>query len=216
MSRSHVRQQLIDHLVSHGPVEDPSGRATAKLRDSFAYTGSEQGFAQLITAMDRSGDLTRAVKGTRTYRIAAVADRSEPAEESSGVQDAAETPTMDYENVAAALLVRVVQTITAGSVPREDEGSWARRRIERLERRNDELERDLSRAKAESKAIADERDDLRRQLEHSESNLEVLADRLASRKPREGSVLNRLGNDERDLLNQLRGSASKTRPERAS
>jgi uncharacterized coiled-coil protein SlyX len=215
MSRSHVRQQIVDYLVAHGPVDDPSGRATAKLREAFEYEGSEQGFTQLIAAMDRSGELTRTVKGKRTYRIEAVAPPSRSIEESVGVEDSLDT-ALDYDDLAAALLVRAVQTITAGSGQREDEGSWARRRIERLERRIGELEREVSRGKAESKAIADERDDLRRQLEHSEANLALLTDRLASRKPQKGHVLNRLGTDERVLLNQLRGSAARTRPDRAS
>jgi chromosome segregation ATPase len=123
---------------------------------------------------------------------------------------------LDYDDLAAALLVRVVQTITAGSGQRGEEGAWGRRRIERLERRIGELERELSRAKADSKGIAEERDDLRRQVEHGEGNLAVLTDRLASQKPPQGQVLSRLGTDEQVLLNQLRGSASRRRPDRAS
>lgn len=216
MSHSPARQQIVDYLVLHGPIDDPSGRATARLREAFDYEGSEQGFTQLVAAMDRSGELTRTVKGKRTYRIAAVASTSEPSEEGVGPEEASGAPVMEYDDLAAALLVRVLQTITAGNDQKEDEGSWARRRIERLERRIGELERDLSRAKAESKVIADERDDLRRQLEHSEGNLAVLTDRLASQRPQKGHVLNRLGNDERALLHQLRGNTSRTRPGRVS
>ena len=213
-SQSRVRRLVIDYLALHGPLEDPTGRATAKLREALGHEGSEQGFTQLIAAMDHSGDLTRTVKGKRTYRIAAVAAPSPSTAEHIG-EDSSDRPEMDYDEIAAALLTRVVRTITAGNGQREDEGSWARRRIERLERRNSELERDLSRAKAESEAIADERDGLKRQLEHSEANLEVLTDRLGSRKPREAHVSNRLGTDERALLHQLRSGASTVRPERA-
>ena len=216
MSRSHVRQQLVDYLVAHGPIDDPSGRATSKLRERFGYEGSEQGFTQLIATMDRSGELTRVVKGKRTYRIASDAETSQSNQSSGehvGTENAMEPSVLDYDDLAASLLVRVVRTITAGN-GQGDEGAWARRRIERLERRIGELERDLSRAKAESRGIADERDDLRRQLEHSEGNLAVLTDRLASRKPTQ--ILNRLGTDEQVLLNQLRGSASRRLPDRAS
>ena len=216
MSRSHVRQQLVDYLVAHGPIDDPSGRATSKLRERFGYEGSEQGFTQLIATMDRSGELTRVVKGKRTYRIASDAEPSQSSQSSDehvGTENATDPSVLDYDDLAASLLVRVVRTITAGN-GQGDEGAWARRRIERLERRIGELERDLSRAKAESRGIADERDDLRRQLEHSEGNLAVLTDRLASRKPTQ--ILNRLGTDEQVLLNQLRGSASRRLPDRAS
>lgn len=213
MSRSHVRQQIVDYLVEHGPIDDPSGRATSRLRSAFGYEGSEQGFTQLIATMERSGELTRVVKGKRTYRIAADADSSQSSREHDGTDDATDPSATDYDDLAAALLVRVVKTITAGN-GQGDEGAWARRRIERLERRIGELERELSRAKADSRGIADERDDLRRQLEHSEGNLAVLTDRLASRKP--AQIVNRLGTDEQVLLNQLRGSASRRRPERAS
>jgi septal ring factor EnvC (AmiA/AmiB activator) len=214
MLRSHVRQQIVEYLFAHGPIDDPSGRATTKLREAFGYEGSEQGFTQLIATMDRSRELTRVVKGKRTYRIAAVTAPSQTSDERVGTEDASDPSVLDYDELAAALLVRVVETITAGSGQREEEGAWARRRIERLERRIGELERELSRAKAESRGIADERDDLRRQLEHSEGNLAVLTDRLASRKPTQ--ILNRLGTDEQVLLNQLRGSASRRRPDRAS
>jgi hypothetical protein len=44
----------------------------------------------------------------------------------------------------------------------------------------------------------------------------VLTDRLASQRPQKGHVLNRLGNDERALLHQLRGNTSRTRPGRVS
>jgi hypothetical protein len=213
MSRSHVRQQIVDYLVAHGPIDDPSGRATSRFRRAFGYEGSEQGFTQLIATMERSGELTRVVKGKRTYRIAAVAQSSQSSHEHGGTEEASDPSVLDYDDLAAALLVRVVQTITAGN-GQGDEGAWARRRIERLERRIGELERELSRAKAESREIADEREDLRRQLEHSEGNLAVLTDRLAGRQP--AQISNRLGTDEQVLLNQLRGSASRRRPERAS
>jgi chromosome segregation ATPase len=200
------------------------------------------GFTQLISTMDRAGELTREVKGKRTYRIAAVADAprlrassgaksdaaaaSSAAAKSAGAKsaaaksnfaqsDAAESMEMDYDQVASALLVQVVQTLTKGSTGREGEGSWARRRIERLERQVNELERDLSQAKAESKSVAEERDELRLQLEHSEGNLALLTDRLSTGKVREGHVSKRLGPDERALLHQLRSSSVSGRAGRA-
>jgi chromosome segregation ATPase len=166
--------------------------------------------------MERAGELTREVRGKRTYRITAVADAPTLGDGNLEKSDAADPAEMDYDQVASALLVQVVQTLTQGGREKESDGSWARRRIERLERRVDELERDLTQAKAESKNISDERDELRLQLEHSEGNLALLTDRLSTGKVREGHVSKLLGPDERALLHQLRSSALSQSPGRAS
>lgn len=217
MSHSHTRQQVAHYLTQNGPLDDPSGRATAKLREALGYEGSEASFTQLIANMDRAGQVTREVKGKRTYRIAVepgagVATRSESGTTSVDTGDA----TMDYDQLASALLVQVVQSVTKGNQTKERDGSWARRRIERLERRIDELERELSVARAESKTLAAERDQLAVQLEHSEGNLALLAERLPSGKAREGQLSKLLHSDERALLHQLRSSTVKERPHRAS
>lgn len=217
MSRSHTRQQVAQYLAQHGPLEDPTGRATAKLREALGYEGSEASFTQLIANMDRAGQLAREIKGKRTYRIVPgkhvqVGIDKEPASGTVEMDDAA----MDYDELASALLVQVVQTLTNGSRKKESDGSWARRRIERLERRIGELERDLSQATAESKTLAVERDQLRLQLEHSEGNLALLTERLPAGKSREGELSNLLHSDERALLHELRSSAVKERPGRAS
>jgi hypothetical protein len=206
----------VDYLVRHGSLEDPQGRATSKLREALGFLGSVGSFTQLISTMDRTGELTREVKGKRTYRIAAVASNPALSDNNLEESDAPDTVEMDYDQVASALLVQVVKTLTQGSRGKEGDGSWAGRRIERLERRIDELERDLSHAKAEAKSVADERDELRLQLEHSEGNLALLTDRLSTGKVREGQVSKRLGPDERALLHQLRSSALSQRPDRAS
>lgn len=218
MSHSHARQQVAQYLARHGPLEDPTGRATAKLREALGYEGSEASFTQLIANMDRAGQLTREVKGKRTYRIvpgehaSQVSVEKEPVAGNVDMDDAA----MDYDEVASALLVQVVQTLTKGNRAKESDGSWARRRIERLERRIGELERDLSQAEAESKTLAAERDQLRLQLEHSEGNLALLTERLSPGKSRDGQLSKMLHSDERALLHQLRRGAVKERPDRAS
>ena len=217
MSHSHIRQQVVQYLAQYGPLEDPSGKATAKLREALGYEGSEASFTQLISNMDRAGQLTREVKGKRTYRIVGVehASQAEPSRIDSGQRDP-EDAAMDYDAVAAALLVQVVQTVTKGNQTKESDGSWARRRIERLERRVGELERELTVAKAESKTVAAERDQLGLQLEHSEGNLALLAERLPAAKARDGQLSKLLDSDERALLHQLRGDTARQRPERAS
>ena len=70
-------------------------------------------------------------------------------------------------------------------------------------------------AKAESKTVAAERDQLGLQLEHSEGNLALLAERLPAAKARDGQLSKLLDSDERALLHQLQSSA-KERPDRAS
>jgi chromosome segregation ATPase len=216
MSHSHGRQRVAHYLATHGPIEDPSGRATAKLREALGYEGSEASFAQLISNMDRAGQLTRQIKGKRTYRIVTVETASAPTSDPEKRSEASDEDTsVDYDELAAALLVQVVQALNRESKVPEVEGSWARRRIERLERRLGELERDLLASKAEAKTLAAERDQLRLQLEHSESNLALLTERLSAGKSRDG-VNNRLHAEDRALLQRLRNKPTTTRPDRAS
>jgi hypothetical protein len=77
------------------------------------------------------------------------------------------------------------------------------------------LERDLSLSKAESNTVAAQRDEPRLQLEHSEGNLALLTERIATRKPREGHLSKLLDVDERALLHQLRGGTVSKHPGRA-
>ena len=55
MSQSHTRKQVLHHLTQYGPIDDPTGRATAKLREALDFQGSEASFTQLIANMDRAG-----------------------------------------------------------------------------------------------------------------------------------------------------------------
>src|ERR1039457_7551555 len=103
MSQSRIRQRVADYLALHGSLDDPTGRATAKLREALEYEGSDAGFTQLIAAMDSAGKLTRTVKGKRTYRIAAVAAPFPSSDESVGVGYSSDTPEMDYDEVAGGL-----------------------------------------------------------------------------------------------------------------
>jgi len=215
MSHSHIRQQVAHYLAQQGSLEDPTGRATAKLREALGYEGSEASFTQLISNMDRAGQLTREVKGKRTYRIVGVEQAAQVDHDSVADRVDPEDSAMDYDAVASALLVQVVQTVAKGNQAKDADGSWARRRIERLERRIGELERELSVAKAESRTLAAERDQLGLQLEHSEGNLALLAERVPAKAP-DGQLSKLLDSDERALLHQLRGDAARQRPGRAS
>ncbi len=202
MSRGQSRQQVAQYLTQHGPFEDSTGRATAKLKKVLGYEGTDAGFTQLIANMDRAGELTREIRGKRTYRISAVTDA--PLSRTDDSLHPADDEEMDYDKVASALLLQVVQTLTEGNRKRGSDGSWARRRIERLESRINELERDLLQAKAESRTVIAERDESRLLLEHSQANLALLSDRASGGKPRDGQLSKLLGTEERALLHQLR------------
>ncbi len=212
MPRGQNRQQVAQYLAKYGPFEDSSGRATAKLKEALGYAGTDAGFTQLIANMDRAGELTREIRGRRTYRISAVSGASP-----SGVDDAlngANGAEMDYDRVASALLLQVVQTLNEGKRQPTNDGSWARRRIERLEGRINDLERDLLQARAESRTANAERDEMQLLLEHSQANLALLSDRASGGKPREDQLSRLLGTEEKDLLHRLRNSQDDERPGR--
>jgi hypothetical protein len=201
VSQGHARQQIASFLAKHGPIEDPGGRATAKLKAVVGYQSSPAAFSQMLSAMERSGEIERTTRGKRTFRIAISAGQ-EPAAFDGIVEDNG-MAELDYEELASKLLLRAVEAISAGVRPSADGDSWARRRIERLERRNAELEQSMIRVKAEARALVEERDALKQQLEHTVGNLAVLTDRLEGR-PSQDRLSKRLGNEERQLLNQLR------------
>ena len=206
-SHRHTRQEIVSYLVANGPIDDTSGRATSRLKEAVDYQGSPAAFSQLLAAMERGGDIERTTKGKRTFRIAAgtatgASVVGEPAVDGTG--------ELDYEQLAEALLLRALESITSAGRQSGSGDAWARRRIERIERRNAELEQALSRAKAEARSLVEERDALRQQLEHTAGNLALLTDRLENRPSRE-RISNRLGDDEQALLHQLRGRVRSNR-----
>lgn len=155
----------------------------------------------MLSSMERSGEIERTTKGKRTFRIALGSGRetasTKPAEgDSSGEQ-------LNYDELAEALLVRAVEAISAGARASGESDAWARRRIDRLERRNAELEQALTRAKAEARELAEQRAAIEQQLEHTAGNLALLTERLADR-PSRDRVAKQLGSEERELLSQLR------------
>ena len=207
-----ARQRVTAYLLSNGPVHDSSGRATSILKEAVGYQGGDAGFSQLVMSMEKAGELRREIRGRRTYRISAVANAAGASQPSLGRSGGADD--IDYDELAATLLGRVAQVLSSGQ--RTDEpATWARRRIEQLESRVDELQRDLARARAEAKTNADEREELRGRLEAASHNLSLLTERVDSeRRPTGGKAAERLGRDEQALLYELRGR-SNNRPGRA-
>jgi hypothetical protein len=106
-----ARSRIRSYLAEHGPVVDPSGRATAVLKDAIGYEGSPVAFIQLVTAMDKSREIERNIRGKRTYQISGLADGG-PAIAPSPVRVAAPVRhpgtslqiEVDYDELARALL----------------------------------------------------------------------------------------------------------------
>lgn len=214
-----ARQQVIDYLSSHGPVEDSNGKATAVLKSAVGYEGGDSGFVQLVSAMAKSGEITRDVRGKRTYRIW-VSTASEPraadrvpapivAPPTSQVTERSDSE-IDYDELAATLLTRVTRLLSQEQEPTDD-APWARRRLERLEVRNTVLERDLARARADVEAVRQERDALATQLEAAQHNLTLLTERLGTPRPQAPRAASYLDTDERALLQRLRGNGRSQR-----
>ena len=209
-----VRTRIIEYLATKGSVDDRSGRATARLKEAVGYAGGDAGFIRIVSLMAESGDIDRVVKGKRTYRISvppgtvvpALAHRTEePTSTSLSAQitDGA----LDYDELASSLLARVAQVLS-GSETRAaggDQAAWARRRIDQLEARLVSLQRDVARARAETEAVKQERDELRSQLDAASHNLELLTERLGSNQARSTPrAADRLGSEEQALLYRLR------------
>ncbi len=193
---SEFRQHIIEFLVANGPVVNDSGRATSILKDAVGYESGDAAFGALISSMEKDGQITRDIRGKRTYGISAAATTATPP------ATPPTTEAIDYDELAAALLAWTSQVLAASQEPAESVG-WARRRIEQLEGRLDELQKEVLRAKAEAKVAAEERDELHGQLEAASHNLSLLTERRQA--PKQGRAAERLGSDEQALLYELRG-----------
>jgi hypothetical protein len=229
MKKSDVRDQIVQYLLAHGPVEDPNGRATTQLRDDLSFRGSNAAFTQLVAALAKSGEIERTIRGKRTYRIAlagpsrnAIRRDAKPRLSKSDNAGTGFFDQIDYDEFASALLARVVAIIAADD-HREDRSiqtstdnsdGWTGRRAQKLERKAAELEREMARVRAELRRITEERDSYRRRFELSEGNLALLADKL-SNIPAKGSMEGRLGAEEKLLLQQLLTSVRPERSDRA-
>jgi hypothetical protein len=160
-ARARIRQLL----ASEGPISDPSGFATGLLKEHVDYKGTAVAFIQLIAAMEEEGEITRDIRGKRTYKISAtsatksafrpVTNRAMGAAQSAPMA-AAPLMTIDYEKLAKALLQELWSVVTtlvtadaAGAATAEAEDDVYARRIVAARNALDELFSDVeSRAKA--------------------------------------------------------------------
>ncbi len=217
--RSSTRQDIVDFLEANGSINDRDGRATAALKRAVGYAGNDSAFIQLVSAMARDGQIDRVVRGRRTYELRLPSPSEDrtgsssahegaprppaPVVTASGQPDAADS--IDYDELAAAMLARVTQLIVDSEHGSSSVG-WTKRRMERLETRNAMAERQLARARAELRAAEAERDDLKSRLEAAERNLSVLSERQRSNAETSANrAARRLGSEDRALLHRLAG-----------
>ncbi|WP_099384758.1 hypothetical protein [Williamsia muralis] len=115
MARDHTaRARIRQYLMTAGPVDDPSGYATKVLKDAIGYEGSSVAFIQLIAAMDADGEISREIRGKRTYTIAAAeaaesirSGSSSPAPSAGAVRAGANGALaidIDYDRLAKAIV----------------------------------------------------------------------------------------------------------------
>ena len=202
MLRQNTRQQVVEYLAQHGPLTDSNGKATAKLRAAIGFRGTEAAFTQMIASMDRAGTLCRDIRGKRTYLIATANGVTELGNDPA--TNASEMADMDYDKIASALLIRAVQAITEQGKGRASDSAWARRRVDRLDRRIGELESELRQTKAELQMVSAERDQLQIQFTHSEANLALLRGRTVPTVQGRNELSKLLREDEQELLQRLR------------
>jgi hypothetical protein len=102
---------------------DSSGFATGVLKERIDYKGSSVAFIQLIAAMERDGEITREIRGKRTYKISATPETQKAfmpvgsAPVARAAQATAEVDgtviSIDYDKLANALLRQLWSVISA-------------------------------------------------------------------------------------------------------
>ncbi|BBZ31211.1 hypothetical protein MMAD_55060 (plasmid) [Mycolicibacterium madagascariense] len=117
-ARARVRQLL----ATAGPIADTSGFATGVLKDRIDYRGSSVAFIQLIAAMEQEGEISREIRGKRTYKISATPDTVQAFRPVMSPPDGSATDTVDdvsskididYDRLAKALVREVWSVLTA-------------------------------------------------------------------------------------------------------
>jgi len=133
-----TRDRVMARLAA-GEITDDAGMASTVLAAEVGYPGSSIAFAQLLSGMERSGLIERAVRGKRTYRIAIAAGapgvrpatgpagapggfgRARPPAAALGGTEtgrhlaAAAGGGFDYDELARRLLFQVVRQLAAES-----------------------------------------------------------------------------------------------------
>ncbi len=65
-----TRDRVVHWLAANGDLHDASGMASGILAREIGYPGTSIAFAQLLSGMERSGLISREIRGKRTYAVA--------------------------------------------------------------------------------------------------------------------------------------------------
>jgi hypothetical protein len=202
-----ARSRIREYLTEHGPIVDPSGRATAVLKDAVGYEGSPVAFIQLVTAMDKSSEIEREIRGKRTYQISGLgsgtsagtsprarAATAHPGSSSPSARAGAGTHLdVDYDELARALL-------------RE---TWRLAELADAQATSAEDSRELEMVRAERDQLIAERDEYARRLQQLSAMINGLAPSAAGSSESTDS-------ESRRLLAELAREQGADRRERAS
>lgn len=195
-----TRDRVVTWLAASGAVDDPSGMASASIARSIGYPGSSIAFAQLLSGMERSGLITRDVRGKRTYRVELTEAGRERAagaggvprrpvrgrstevvpsrDASTGMRAAEVDELVDYDELARRLLRQVARRLVGTGEGEREAVAGERERavdgvVDTLEQRVSALESELSAARAARMALEEKNEQLRVDLERIRSALDV-------------------------------------------
>jgi hypothetical protein len=185
-----TREHIIAYLTEVKELYDANGMASTRLAAAVGYPGSSVAFAQLLSAMERSGLIEREVRGKRTYRISLGAaqalgtGRAFRAAMPPGIGGAGRVPEaaaglvgagFDYDELARRLLVQVVRRLAAT----EPEASRPERSDRAaLQETVSGLEYELATAWTKHGKLAEENVRLREQLRAAQQSLALAAERI--------------------------------------
>ena len=116
-----ARHRIRRHLATLGPLEDGQGLATKRLKEAIGYQGSPVAFIQLVAAMERDGEISRDIRGKRTYRIGS-------GEEASAAPVVVAVPEVDYDELARSIVRELTTAAGAAENKRvaEERDAFAR------------------------------------------------------------------------------------------
>jgi len=194
---------VLSHLAAVGEITDPGGMASAALARAIGYPGSSVAFAQLLSAMARSGLIERDIRGKRTYRIAAARTAAPgPAAPSADdprcpapVQAVGGGKDLDYDELARRLLAEALRgaaaspagghpVFPAAAEPRQA-GAAGRDRDGTLDAAVARLERTLADVRARQRRLTEENARLREQIRAAQHSLAALRERARRARPGE-------------------------------
>jgi len=229
------RAQINKALQERGPIKDRSGRATSELKRLAGYEGSDVGFSRLLGAMERDGEITREIRGKRTYSIEYVKDKGARSQRDEGHLIGLENglnvaggPSvaklngvefrtgsdvvgdLDYDAFASAVLSRIAKLLQEKPDERK-ESEWIRR-IGELDAANLALQRDLARVTADFEVAKAERDRAVEQLDLAARNIDTLMARVQgspTKRPTGNRSGIRMTNEDKALFERLLHSVPK-------